>query len=78
MTRLTTDVTNLQMAYQMLLRMTFRAPTSLLVAMFMAFSINARLAGIYLAAVFALGIVLFFIMSGPPGISGRYLKNTMS
>ena len=62
-TRLTTDVTNLQMAYQMLLRMTFRAPTSLLVAMFMAFSINARLAGIYLAAVFALGIVLFFIMS---------------
>ena len=62
-TRLTTDVTNLQMAYQMLLRMTFRAPTSLLVAMFMAFSINARLAGIYLAAVFGLGIVLFFIMS---------------
>lgn len=62
-TRLTTDVTNLQMAYQMLLRMTFRAPTSLLVAMFMAISINARLAGIYLAAVFGLGIVLFFIMS---------------
>lgn len=62
-TRLTTDVTNLQMAYQMLLRMTFRAPTSLLVAMFMAFSINARLASIYLAAVFGLGIVLFFIMS---------------
>ena len=62
-TRLTTDVTNLQMAYQMLLRMTFRAPTSLIIAMVMAFSINARLASIYLAAVLILAVVLFFIMS---------------
>ncbi len=62
-TRLTTDVTNLQMAYQMLLRMTFRAPTSLIIAMVMAFSINARLASIYLAAVVILAAVLFFIMS---------------
>lgn len=62
-TRLTTDVTNLQMAYQMLLRMTFRAPASLIIAMVMAFSINARLASIYLAAVAALAVVLFFIMS---------------
>ena len=47
-TRLTTDVTNLQMAYQMLLRMFTRAPASLICAMVMAFTINAKLASIYL------------------------------
>ena len=50
-TRLTTDVTNVQNAYQMLLRMAFRAPTTLIVAMIMAFVINRRLATIYLVAV---------------------------
>lgn len=62
-TRLTTDVTNLQMAYQMLLRMFTRAPASLICAMVMAFTINAELAGIYLAAVIGLGICLVLIMS---------------
>lgn len=62
-TRLTTDVTNLQQAYQMILRMCFRAPASLICAMVMAFLINARLASIYLVAVVALGAVLFFIIS---------------
>lgn len=61
-TRLTTDVTNLQNAYQMILRMCTRAPASLLCAMVMAFLINARLASIYLIAVFVLGIALFFII----------------
>ena len=60
-TRLTTDVSNMQMAYQMLLRMCMRAPASLIVAMVMAFSINAKLASVYLVAVFLLGIVIFFI-----------------
>ncbi len=60
-TRLTTDVSNLQMAYQMLLRMCMRAPASLIVAMVMAFSINARLASVYLVAVILLGIIIFFI-----------------
>ncbi len=60
-TRLTTDVTNLQMAYQMILRMCMRAPASLIFAMAMAFMINVRLASIYLAAVILLGGVLFFI-----------------
>ena len=46
-TRLTTDVTNLQNAYQMLLRMCVRAPISLICAMIMAFFINARLASVY-------------------------------
>lgn len=62
-TRLTTDVTNLQMAYQMLLRMFTRAPASLICAMVMAFTINAELASIYLVAVIGLGICLVLIMS---------------
>lgn len=51
-TRLTTDVTNVQMAYQMTLRMFMRAPASMICAMVMAFSINAKLSMIYLVAVF--------------------------
>ena len=62
-TRMTTDVTNLQNAYQMILRMFTRAPASLLCAMFMAFQINVRLASIYLAAVILLGTILFLIMN---------------
>lgn len=61
-TRLTTDVTNLQMAYQMILRMCFRAPFSLITAMIMTFMINSKLASIYLVAIVFLGIVLFFVM----------------
>ena len=61
-TRMTTDVTNIQNAYQMLLRMCFRAPVSLICAMLMAFLINARVASIYLVAVVFLGIVMVFIM----------------
>ncbi len=62
-TRLTTDVTNIQNAYQMTLRMFTRAPASLICAMVMAFTINARLSSIYLAAVVILGVLLFLIMS---------------
>ncbi|WP_373214457.1 ABC transporter ATP-binding protein [Ruminococcus sp. 5_1_39BFAA] len=61
-TRLTTDVTNLQNAYQMLLRMCTRAPASLICAMVMAFIINAKLASVYLIAVIFLGICLFCIL----------------
>lgn len=61
-TRMTTDVTNIQNAYQMILRMCFRAPSSLIVAMIMAFTINAQIASIYLIAVIFLGIVLSFII----------------
>lgn len=63
-TRLTTDVTNMQMAYQMTLRMCFRAPVSMICAMAMAFMINARLASVYLVAVVLLGIVLALIIRG--------------
>lgn len=66
-TRLTTDVTNLQNAYQMTLRMFTRAPASMLCAMIMAFNINARLSRIYLVAVILLGIALFFIIRHATG-----------
>lgn len=61
-TRLTTDVTNIQNAYQMLLRMCMRAPASLICAMTAAFLVNAKIASIYLIAVILLGICLFFII----------------
>lgn len=61
-TRLTTDVNTIQMAYQMTLRMFMRAPASLLCAMAIAFTINARLASIYLVAVLILGVLLAFIL----------------
>lgn len=61
-TRLTTDVTNIQNAYQMILRMCMRAPMSMIFAMIMAFTISPRLASIYLIAVILLGICLIFII----------------
>ena len=61
-TRLTTDVTNIQNAYQMLLRMCMRAPASLICAMTAAFLVNAKIASIYLIAVILLSICLFFII----------------
>ena len=61
-TRMTTDVTNVQNAYQMSLRICFRAPVSLIVAMTIALMINAELASIYLVAVAFLGVVMFFLI----------------
>ena len=60
-TRLTTDVTNLQNAYQMILRMCVRAPFSLIIAMVMSFFISAKLASVYLVAVILLGAFLAVI-----------------
>ena len=62
-TRLTTDVTNVQNAYQMLLRMCFRAPVSLVAAMVMAFTISPRLASIYLVVVIVLSLIAVLILS---------------
>ena len=63
-TRMTTDITNIQHSYQMMLRMFVRSPISLICAMAMSFYISPRLAMVYLVAVIFLGIVLFFIMKG--------------
>lgn len=65
-TRMTTDVTNIQNAYQMILRMAMRAPASLICAMAMSFFISPQLASIYLVAVIILGfflaLIVFFAM----------------
>lgn len=70
-TRLTTDVTNMQNAFQMILRMATRAPASLITAMTMAFLINAKLASIYVIAVVFLAIVLQFMLRR----ATRYFKS---
>lgn len=62
-TRLTTDVTNIQNAYQMLLRMCMRAPFSLICAMVMSFVVNTRIATVYLIAVLLLGVILAVLLT---------------
>ena len=69
-TRLTTDVTNVQNAYQMLLRMCMRAPVTIICAMAMSFYYNTKIASIYLIVVLLLGGVLAIIISR----AGRYFK----
>lgn len=60
-TRLTTDVTNLQMAFMMLIRMAFRSPIMLVLATIMAVRTNAKLSLVFIAAIPVLAIALFFI-----------------
>ena len=62
-TRLMTDVTNVQNAFQMIIRMCIRAPLMMIGAMIMAFTINANLAMIFVVAIIFLGIILAFIMT---------------
>lgn len=61
-TRLTTDVTNVQNSYQMILRMCIRAPFSLICAMAMSFFISPKLASVYLIAVIVLGGALSLVI----------------
>ena len=61
-TRMTTDITNIQNAYQMILRMCVRTPITLVCAMAMSFYISKELASVYLVAVLVLGVILVFIM----------------
>ena len=67
-TRLTTDVTNVQNAYQMILRMAMRAPASMICALVMAFMINGKLASIYLIALIFLGFVISIIIRRAMGV----------
>lgn len=60
-TRLTTDITNVQNSYQMVIRLCTRAPIMLICAMFMVFKINSKLSMIFLGAAVFLGISLFLI-----------------
>ena len=61
-TRMTTDVTNVQNAYQMTLRIAVRAPLMLICSMFMCFFISARLSMIFMVAIVLLAAALIFIM----------------
>ena len=61
-TRMTTDVTNVQNAYQMILRIAVRAPLMLIFSMVMCFFISVKLSMIFLVAVIILSAALIFIM----------------
>lgn len=61
-TRMTTDVTNVQMAFLMIIRIAVRAPVMLLSSMFMCFLIDANLALVFLVALAVLAVALFLIM----------------
>lgn len=62
-TRLTTDITNVQNSYQMIIRMAVRSPIMLIFSMIMAFGINVRMACIFLCAIPILGVGLWLIMT---------------
>lgn len=73
-TRMTTDVSNLQMAFQMGVRVAFRSPAMFIFSLIMAFSINARLSLIFLLVIVILGIGLYFIMTHAHPIFERVFK----
>lgn len=61
-TRMTTDVTNVQNAYQMLIRAAFRAPLMMLFSVIMALTINPKMALIFLVLIPILGVIIFGII----------------
>lgn len=73
-TRMTTDITNVQNAYQMIIRVAVRAPIMLILAFAMAFRVNSELATIYLWVIPILGIALAFIMTHVHPIFVRVFK----
>lgn len=73
-TRMTTDVTNVQNAYQMILRITVRAPLMLICSMFMCFFINMRLSTVFLVAIVILATALIFIMTRTTKIFDQVFK----
>lgn len=61
-TRMTTDVSNIQNAFQMLLRTSFRAPLNMLFSLFMCFFINGRLSVVFLIAMLVLSTFLYLLI----------------
>lgn len=74
-TRMTTDVTNVQNAAQMILRIALRCPLMLIFSMVMCFFINAQLSLIFLVAVIVLAVILFFIMSRTSRIFAQVFRS---
>lgn len=73
-TRMTTDVTHVQQAFQMLTRITFRAPLTLIFSIIMSLAINAKLALIFLALVPFLAVGLYFIATHAHPIFEKVFK----
>ncbi|MGN1133225.1 MAG: ABC transporter ATP-binding protein, partial [Oscillospiraceae bacterium] len=73
-TRLTTDVTNIQNAFQMCIRIAFRAPIMLIFSVVMAFMVNARLSLIFVAAIIILGGGLAYVITHAHPIFERVFK----
>lgn len=73
-TRLTTDITNVQNAYQMIIRMAVRCPLMLVFSLIMAFNVNSELSLIFFGAIPFLGIGLFLVMSHAHPIFERVFK----
>lgn len=73
-TRLTTDVTNVQNAFQMIMRMCVRAPVMMLCALVMAFSINARISMVFVVAIVFLGVCLAVVVGTTMGIFDKVFR----
>ena len=73
-TRLTTDITNIQTAYMMIIRVAVRSPIMLIISLVMTFTINAKLASIFLAISVVLGLLLFIIFKKAIPIFERVFK----
>ncbi len=73
-TRMTTDVTNVQMAYQMTLRIAVRAPLMLICSMCMCLLINARLSAVFLVAIVFLAVALILIMGSTTKIFDQVFR----
>ena len=73
-TRLTTDITNVQNAYQMIVRIAVRGPIMIIFSLIMAFGINHKLSLVFLLAIPVLGGGLYFIMTHAHPIFERVFK----
>lgn len=73
-TRMTTDVTNIQNAYQMIIRVAFRAPFMLIFSLIMTFSISPKLSLVFLAIIPFLGTGLYLVISKAHPIFERVFK----
>lgn len=73
-TRMTTDVTNVQMAFQMVIRVAVRSPIMLISALFMAFRLGGKMAMVYLIVIPLLGFGLYFISTSVAKIFKRAFK----
>ncbi|MGN0789534.1 MAG: ABC transporter ATP-binding protein [Christensenellales bacterium] len=73
-TRLTTDVTNIQNAYQMLIRMAIRGPVMLIFSMIVSFRINVRIACIFLVVIPIMAVLLLLIIKGVNPIFKRVFR----